>query len=65
MPSNQLPDPTGHRVIILHGTFSGHEGVCLGKAPDDSRWMVSPDNSNDILPMVLDQDFGILITNDN
>lgn len=63
--NEQLPDPTGRRVIILDGQYAGHEGVCLGKSEDGSKWMVSPDSSNDILPMEFDQDFGILITHDN
>ncbi len=65
MPSNQLPDPNGHRVIILTGSYAGQEGVCLGKSEDGSKWMVSPDSTNDILQMVFDQDFGILINRNN
>ena len=57
-------DPSGRRVIILEGPYAGQEGVCLGRSFDGSTWMVSPDNSNDILPMIFDQDFGILITHD-
>jgi hypothetical protein len=61
----KLPDPSGQRVIILAGRYSGQEGVCLGRATGDSQWMVSPDNTNEILPMVFDKDFGILISRKN
>lgn len=64
MESN-LPDPSGQRVIILAGRYAGKEGVCLGRATGGSEWMVSPDSTNEILPMVFDQDFGILVTRDN
>ena len=60
-----LPDPSGKRVIILAGSYDGHEGICLGQAADGSKWMVSPDNTNEILPMMFDKDFGILISHEN
>ena len=59
--TNQLSDPSGHRVIIIAGTYAGHEGICLGRSAVGTKWMVSPDDSNDILPLIFDQDFGILI----
>lgn len=64
MESN-LPNPTGQRVIILAGPYAGHEGVCLGRTSDGSGWMVSPDCTNEIIPMVLDREFGILLTRNN
>ncbi len=60
-----LPDPTSRRVIILTGPHAGHEGICLGASSDESKWMISPDDSNDILAMVFDKDFGILISSDD
>jgi hypothetical protein len=62
---NDLPDPSGQRVIILAGTYDGYEGVCLGRAEDGSAWMVSPDGTNEIIKMVFDKDFGILMSRDN
>lgn len=61
----RLPDPSGHRVIILSGRYAGQEGVCLGQATGGSQWMVSPDSTSEILPMEFDRDFGILIAGDN
>lgn len=60
-----LPNPTGQRVIILAGQYLGNEGVCLGRSADGSKWMVSPDNSNEIIPLVFDMEFGILVSMDN
>ncbi len=62
---HQIPNIAGRRVIILTGPHVGQEGICLGKADDGLRWMICPDDSNDIIPMVFDQDFGILVTLDN
>lgn len=60
-----LPNPTGQRVIILAGQYSGNEGICLGLSADGTKWMVSPDNSNEIIPMIFDSEFGILNSMDN
>lgn len=60
----KLPDPSGQRVIILAGQYAGQEGVCLGSATGSSKWMVSPDGTNEILPMEFDREFGILVTRD-
>lgn len=62
---NDLPDPTGQRVIILAGRYDGCEGVCLGRAADGSGWMVSPDGTNEIVRMEFDKEFGILLRRDN
>ena len=56
----KLPDPSGQRVIILAGRFAGQEGVCLGRATGGSKWMVSPDSTNEIVAMEFDREFGIL-----
>lgn len=61
----KLPDPSGHRVIILSGGYAGQEGVCLGPATGGSQWMISPDESNEIVAMEFDREFGILVTGDN
>lgn len=61
----KLPDPSGQRVIILAGRYAGQEGVCLGPVPGGSKWMVSPDSTNEIVAMEFDREFGILVTRDN
>jgi hypothetical protein len=48
------------RVLILSGQFKGAEGVCLGEH-SNSRWAVSPDCSDEILPLVPDREFALLI----
>lgn len=60
-----LPNPTGQRVIILAGQYLGSEGVCLGRSTDGIRWMISPDNSDEITPLIFDTEFGILVSMDN
>ncbi len=32
---------------------------------DGTKWMVSPDNSNEIIPLIFDSEFGILDALDN
>lgn len=59
------PDPSGHRVIILAGAYAGHEGVCLGPSTEVAKWMVSPDNSDQVVPLLFDEEFGILVTEGN
>jgi hypothetical protein len=60
-----LPDPTGRRVIILSGRYEGNEGICLGPSHDGGKWMVSPDNTNEIVALNFDSEFGILISTSN
>lgn len=62
--TNQLPDPSGCRVIILEGQYAGQEGVCLGPASEGVKWMVSPDSSNEIVPLIFEEEFGILVVRD-
>jgi hypothetical protein len=50
----------GARVLILAGQFKGQEGICLGKGKND-RWAISPDDSDEILSLSRDRDFGLLI----
>jgi len=55
-------DPTGLKVIILAGEFTGLEGVCLGRATGQpERWAVSPDSSNRIVNLRFDEEFGVLL----
>jgi hypothetical protein len=50
----------GSRVLILSGEFKGDEGICLGPE-SNAQWAVSPDDSDEILSLVRDRDFGLLI----
>lgn len=51
----------GARVLILTGQFKGQEGVCLGKGSADNLWAVSPDCTDEILSLVFEKDFGLLV----
>jgi hypothetical protein len=52
----------GSRVLILKGEFYGQEGICLGKGSADvTKWAVSPDKSDQILELVFETEFGLLI----
>ena len=52
---------SGKRVLILVEPYAGQEGICLGKSHDGIRWAISPDSSNEILQLIFEQEFGILI----
>ena len=54
-------DLRGAKVLILTGFWAGHEGVCLGKTADGHGYAVSPHESDQILQLVLGQDFGLLM----
>ena len=60
-PSNQ-DELTGKRVLILVEPYAGQEGICLGRSADGIRWAISPDDSNEILQLLFEKEFGILIT---
>ena len=51
----------GARVLILTGQFKGQEGVCLGKGSADNLWAVSPDSTYEVLSLVFEKDFGLLV----
>src|SRR5947208_1563945 len=51
----------GARVLILTGQFKGEEGVCLGKGSAQNLWAVSPDSTNEVLSLVFEKDFGLLV----
>lgn len=51
----------GARILILKGRFAGEEGVCLGFTADQKQWAISPDSSDEILPMKYEVDFGLVI----
>ncbi len=50
----------GVRVLILTGGFKGEEGICLGE-DGNGRWAVSPDDGDEILSLVRDRVFALLI----
>jgi hypothetical protein len=50
----------GARVLILRGRFKGDEGICLGEERN-GRWAISPDGSNEIVPLIFDRGFVLLI----
>jgi len=51
----------GARVLILTGEYKGQQGACLGKADRAGQWAVSPDNSDEILSLAFENDFGLLV----
>ena len=51
----------GARVLILAGQYKGEEGVCLGESDQVGLWAISPDNSNEILSLAVEKDFGLLV----
>jgi hypothetical protein len=59
--SKQRGDLTGCRVLILTGPHTGSEGVCVGKTTDGARWAISPDGSDEILQLVFEKEFGLLV----
>jgi hypothetical protein len=50
----------GARVLILSGRFKGDEGTCLGEHMD-GRWAVSPDRGCEILSLMPDKEFALLV----
>lgn len=51
----------GANVLILTGIWAGHEGVCLGRTADGVGYAVSPHESDQILQLAFEQDFGLLV----
>jgi len=49
------------RVLILTGAYKGEEGLCLGKADRPGLWAISPDESDEILALAFEKDFGLLV----
>jgi hypothetical protein len=50
----------GARVLILTGRFKGEEGICLGEVTA-GRHAISPDLSDEILPLAPERDFALLL----
>jgi hypothetical protein len=51
----------GARVLILTGEHKGEEGVCLGEAGRGGLWAISPNDSNEIVSLAFENDFGLLV----
>ncbi len=51
----------GARVLILTGEHKGEQGVCLGEADPAGLWAISPDDSDEILSLAFEKDFGLLV----
>jgi hypothetical protein len=51
----------GAPVLILTGQHKGEKGVCLGDADRTGLWAISPDDSDEILSLVFEKDFGLLM----
>jgi hypothetical protein len=41
--------------------FEGRQGVCLSEAARRGLWAISPDNSDEIVSLVFEKDFGLLM----
>jgi len=54
-------DLSGCRVLIVSGTHEGQEGICLGPAPVGKKWAVSPDDSEAIVNLQFEKEFGLLV----
>jgi hypothetical protein len=52
---------TGARVLILEGEFAGSEDVCVGEQKADGSWPISLDNSDTILALRCEREFGLLV----
>ena len=59
--NQKSPPMESARVIILTGAFKGEEGVCLGKCSAEKSWAVSPDCTDEILSLVFEKDFALLV----
>ncbi len=58
---NTPSDFTGCRVLILTGRYEGREGVCAGRSVDGKRWAISPDDSEEVLQLLYEKEFGLLV----
>jgi hypothetical protein len=50
----------GARVLMLSGKFKGDEGICLGE-DRNGRWAISPDGSGEIVSLLFERQFALLI----
>lgn len=61
MNSSSDKELKGARILILTGEWAGHEGICLGRAATGTRHAVSPDESNAVLMLEFEKEFGLLM----
>jgi len=54
-------DFTGCHVLITSGRYAGQEGMCIGRATDGKKWAISPDGTDEILQLVFEKEFGLLM----
>lgn len=54
-------DLAGCRVLILAGRYEGREVVCIGKSADGVRWAITPAGSDEIVQLVFEKEFGLLV----
>lgn len=54
-------DLSGQRILIVAGKHAGQEGVCLGKSAEGDKWAVSPDDASEILELVFEKEFGLVL----
>lgn len=54
-------DFSGQRILIVAGNHAGQEGVCLGKSAEGDKWAVTPDDSSEILELIFEKEFGLLL----
>jgi hypothetical protein len=60
-PLQKDDEMQGARVLILTGQHKGEEGLCLGEADRAGLWAISPDDSDEILSLAFEKDFGLLV----
>ncbi len=60
-PQQKDDQMQGARVVILTGEHRGEEGVCLSEADRAGLWAISPDQSDEILSLAFEKDFGLLV----
>jgi hypothetical protein len=58
---NPKRDLGGCRVLIVCGQHAGQEGICLGPSADRKKWSASPDESNEILSLTFEKEFGLVL----
>jgi hypothetical protein len=51
----------GAAVLITARPYAGTEGICLGKTPSGQKSAVSPKNSDEILELIFEKDFSLLV----
>jgi histidine kinase/DNA gyrase B/HSP90-like ATPase len=50
-----------HRLGKFGLGLKGEEGTCLGKAAQSGLWAISPNNTDEVLSLAFEKDFGLLM----